>query len=149
MPLTDEMLMQRCKGGLFAIVWIGCLIGLINSVEDTRAFLDAAVAVPGRVVALNAGGSHPQIEFLNRKGERISYPQGGWIAGYKVGDQVNVLYLENSPNPRETIDRVGAIWSLPIFFLGMVTGFPLIWFGKILSKKLRRREGRSGWEITD
>ncbi|WP_323048561.1 DUF3592 domain-containing protein [Paraburkholderia sp.] len=94
MPLTDEVLTKRFKVFIFTMIWIGCLFGLINSVAHSMRFLDSAVAVPGRVVALNAGGSHPQIEFTNKTGERISYPQGGWIAGYKVGDKVTVLYLD-------------------------------------------------------
>jgi hypothetical protein len=149
MPLTDEVLSQRFKVLIFSLAWIACFIGFITSVVHTRNFLDSAVAVPGRVVALNAGGSHPQIEFINKRGELNSYPQGGWIAGYKVGDKVTVLYLVESPTLVATIDRVGAIWSLTIFLGAMVIGFPLIGLSIILCRKLSGREERGRWDIID
>lgn len=149
MPVSDEVLMQRFKLLLFSIVWIGCVIGLIISVEYTRAFLNEAVEAPGRVVALNAGGSHPQIEYTNLRGERVSYPQGGLIFGFRVGDKATVLYLENSPNPQETIDKFGAIWESSIAFAFFVTGFPLIAFGKKIGSKLKTRKESEKWKITD
>ncbi|MFP3552104.1 DUF3592 domain-containing protein [Paraburkholderia sp. SIMBA_049] len=149
MPVTEEVLWERIKIVLLAIVWVGSVIGLINSIESTRAFLDAAVAAPGRVVALNAGGSHPEIEYINKKGERVSYPQGGWIGGYKMGDRVTVLYLEHSSNPLATIDRVGAIWSSTVFLAFIVVGFPLMGFVGFVYQKLYKNEGRSKWKITD
>ncbi|SIT42944.1 conserved hypothetical protein [Paraburkholderia piptadeniae] len=149
MPVTDELFLQRCKAVLFTIVWIGCVIGLVNSVENTRAFLGSAVTAPGRVVALNAGGSHPQIEFVTRRGERVSYPQGGWIAGYKVGDKVNVLYLESSPRSSATIDRVGAVWELAIYFAFMSIVIPLIGLINMTTKKLNRRSKAHRWKITE
>ncbi|WP_431820157.1 DUF3592 domain-containing protein [Burkholderia sp. F1] len=89
---------------------------------STREFLRTAIAVPGEVVALNAGGSHPQIEFVTKAGERISYPQGGIISGMKVGDKVTVLYRPDAPSIKPTIDRFGAVWdvTLTMLFIGVV-----------------------------
>ncbi|EIF30668.1 Protein of unknown function (DUF3592) [Burkholderia sp. Ch1-1] len=147
MPLTDEVLMRRFKVLIFSIFWIGCLIGLAISIDDTKDFLYAAVKAPGRVVPLNARGSHPQIEYVNKKGERVSYPQGGWIAGYKVGDRVTVLYLEYSPNPRPTIGRVGAIWFPSILLTAFVVGIPAIGLFNLLIVKFPGKGDHSKWRI--
>ncbi|NHL69218.1 DUF3592 domain-containing protein [Burkholderia ambifaria] len=98
---------------------IAAFIGL-----STRGFLQTAIAVPGEVVSLNAGGSHPQIEFVTKTGERVSYPQGGMIYGTKVGDKVTVLYQPEAPARTATIDRFGAVWNwtlmATIFGLGFI-----------------------------
>ncbi|KVL19096.1 DUF3592 domain-containing protein [Burkholderia ubonensis] len=88
---------------------------------STGDFLRTAIAVPGEVVSLNAGGSHPQVEFVTRTGERISYPQGGMIYGTKVGDKVTVLYQPEAPSRTATINRIGAVWNwtLMVFIFGV------------------------------
>jgi hypothetical protein len=88
---------------------------------STRDFLRTAIAVPGRVVAENAGGSHPQIEFVTKAGERSSYAKGGMIYGMKVGDRVTVLYRSEEPSLRPTIDKFGAVWdaTLTSLFIGV------------------------------
>lgn len=147
MPMTEDAFRERSKVFLFAIAWVVCLFYFINSVENTRDFLAAAVTAPGRVVALNAGSSHPEIEFVTRKGERVSYPQGGWIGGYRVGDKVTVLYLENSPNPQATIDRTGAIWDFSIMLIFMLIGIPAIFLWSIFYESTSKKD-KSKWKIS-
>jgi hypothetical protein len=98
------------------------LTAAILSALNTVEFLRASILVPGEVVALNAGGSHPQIEFATRDGQRVSYPQNGLIFGMKVGDHVNVRYLAGSPSITARLDRFGAIWewSIGFGFMGVV-----------------------------
>lgn len=93
------------------VIGVAFLIIAALTAWSTRDFLHTAVAVPGEVVSLNAGGSHPQIEFVTKAGERISYPQGGMIYGAKVGDKVTVLYRPDDPKQAPTIDRFGAVWN--------------------------------------
>jgi Protein of unknown function (DUF3592) len=147
MPMTEEVFTQRVKLFIFSIVWIGCLTGLIYTVENTKAFLAAAVTASGRVVALNAGGSHPEIEFVTRKGALISYPQGGWISGYKVGDKVKVLYLENAPSTSATVDRIGAVWGWSIAFIPFLLMFPATVLWNILYKSMSKKD-ESKWKIS-
>lgn len=90
---------------------------------STRDFLQTAIAVPGEVVSLNAGGSHPQVEFVTKNGQRVSYPQGGMIYGMKVGDKVTVLYQEDAPRRTATIDRFGAVWNWTLMALIFGVGF--------------------------
>jgi len=52
--------------GLAALVLAGWL-----ALEQGR-FLEVAQRAPGEVVALNAGGSHPQIRFHGTDGQAIS-----------------------------------------------------------------------------
>ncbi|PCE21534.1 DUF3592 domain-containing protein [Burkholderia ubonensis] len=96
------------------LIGIGMLIGAAISVGPTRAFLQTSIVVPGRVVWLNAGGSHPQIEFTTRAGETVSYPQGGMISSKKVGQRVAVRYLPDAPARSACVDEFTAVWNLTI-----------------------------------
>lgn len=101
---------------------VGFLIVAGVTALSTREFLRTAIPVPGEVVALNAGGGHPQVAFVTKTGERISYPQGGIISGMRVGDKVTVLYRPEAPSVKPTIDRFGAVWdvTLTTLFIGIV-----------------------------
>ncbi|WP_162956732.1 type VI secretion system immunity protein Tsi4, partial [Pseudomonas aeruginosa] len=82
---------------LFSLLGLGLLLaGGFKTVERYH-FLRTAQEAQGTVSALNAGGSHPQIDFTSVSGERISYPQGGFIFGYQVGEPVRVLYEAGRP----------------------------------------------------
>ncbi|MCL4662501.1 DUF3592 domain-containing protein [Burkholderia multivorans] len=64
------------------------------------------------MVKLNAGGYHPEIEFVTKSGEHFSYPQGGiLIAAMKVGQDVEVRYLPEQPIPTATVNTFRAIWG--------------------------------------
>ncbi|WP_175924537.1 DUF3592 domain-containing protein [Burkholderia latens] len=102
---------------------------------STRGFLQTAIAVPGEVVSLNAGGSHPQIEFVTRAGERVSYPQGGMIYGTKVGDKVTVLYQPEAPARTATIDKLGAVWNWTLMAAIFGVGFILFALMNLPPKK--------------
>ncbi|MEB2500783.1 MULTISPECIES: DUF3592 domain-containing protein [Burkholderia] len=102
---------------------------------STRGFLQTAIAVPGEVVSLNAGGSHPQIEFVTKTGERISYPQGGMIYGTKVGDKVTVLYQPEAPARTATIDKLGAVWNWTLMAAIFGVGFILFALMNLPPKK--------------
>ncbi|WP_446686733.1 DUF3592 domain-containing protein [Paraburkholderia dipogonis] len=78
--------------------------------------MQSSVVVPGRVVALSAGGSHPQINFMTQEGEVISYPQEGFIYGMKVGQDVKVRYAKNRPLRSARIDAFGSIWATALAF---------------------------------
>ncbi|MCO8325626.1 DUF3592 domain-containing protein (plasmid) [Burkholderia cenocepacia] len=102
---------------------------------STRGFLQTAIAVPGEVVSLNAGGSHPQIEFVTKAGERVSYPQGGMIYGTKVGDKVTVLYQPEAPARTATIDKLGAVWNWTLMAAIFGVGFILFALMNLPPKK--------------
>ncbi|VWB54642.1 hypothetical protein BLA23254_02499 [Burkholderia lata] len=103
------------KAMFFCLLGLVLLAGMIYSIVDTRSFLKAAEVANGQVVALNAGGSHPEIAFVTSTGEHVSYAQGGLVFGMKVGDAVQVRYLASSPKASATLDRFLAIWTVPIF----------------------------------
>ena len=88
------------RGLLILLVGAGALAGAAWLAVEQGRFLKVAQRAPGEVVALNAGGSHPQIRFEGSTGEAISYPQGGLIWGYREGMQVEVLY--DPADPRRT-----------------------------------------------
>lgn len=82
-------------------------------------FLAQAQQAPGIVKVLNAGGSHPEIEFTSADNHLISYPQGGMIFGYEVGQPVQVLYRADNPQATAVIQDKGALWGTPVL-LGLM-----------------------------
>ncbi|MFM0287483.1 DUF3592 domain-containing protein [Paraburkholderia megapolitana] len=111
------------KAIIALVIGIGLLIAAAISVQSTREFLQTSIVVPGRVVRLNAGGYHPQIEFVTKAGEPVSYPQGGITTRMNVGDQPEVRYLPDNPIPTATITTFEAIWGNTIFFTVLGIGF--------------------------
>jgi len=102
---------------------IGALLLLASAlwIGSIASFVAGAETAPGSVVELNAGGSHPEVEFTPEGGEPIRYPQNGLIAGFAVDDSVQVLYTPGDPSSA-VIDNAGALWGFPIggLVLGLV-----------------------------
>lgn len=89
-----------------------CLLFITVWMADARLdFLAQAQRAEGHVSALNAGGSHPQIDFIDANGQAISYPESGLIFGYAVGDPVTVLYSTEAPSRTAIIKDRGALWG--------------------------------------
>jgi hypothetical protein len=59
--------------GLFLLYITFCLV------NDRLDFLAQAQRAQGHVSALNAGGSHPQIDFTDATGHAVSYAESGLI----------------------------------------------------------------------
>jgi Protein of unknown function (DUF3592) len=109
----------RLGGVLFALGGLALLALAIRSARDAYAFVQTASHADGVVAELNAGGSHPQINFaVPAKGE-ISIPQGGLIGGYRPGDKVRVLFDVTDPQGTATIDTFGAVWFWPLMLGGI------------------------------
>lgn len=72
------------------IIGIGRLSAAIITIRSTRDFLRSSAVVPRDVVALYAGGSHPQIAFVMQSDEAIAHPKSGMTCGITVGDAVQV-----------------------------------------------------------
>jgi hypothetical protein len=89
----------------------------------TRRFVAGAVRAPGFVTGTPAGGSHPIIRFTTASGEEGSFPQGGFVFGYRPGDKVTVIYDPNNPTHRTSLDTVGAIWFFPLLLGGLGVAF--------------------------
>ena len=126
------------RGMLILIVGTGMLATTAWLVLEQEHFLKVAQRAPGEVVALNAGGSHPQIRFSVPGGQSISYPQGGLIFGYREGMAVQVLFDSDAPRRSPTIDDFGAIWGAPILLGGI--GAPLFLGGLRTLHLSRRRQ---------
>lgn len=113
--------MHRCKSALFLTLGLALLATALYFGLDTQSFMAEAQRARGQVVALNAGGSHPQIAFTDVHGQRHDYPQGGLIFGYEVGDRVQVLYRSEAPTVSARLHTFGALWaeSLLLGLLGL------------------------------
>lgn len=117
---------ERLLGLLFALIGIALLGIAVHIVLDRREFLAHAQIADGIVTRLNAGGSHPEIAFTTRRGERVSYPQGGFIAGYRPGQQVQVRYLPERPAASALVDDRGALWGTSAMVGAMGLVFALL-----------------------
>lgn len=116
----------------FSLLGLGLLLaGGFKTVERYH-FLRTAQEAQGTVSALNAGGSHPQIDFTSVSGERISYPQGGFIFGYQVGEPVRVLYEAGRPAASAIVDDAGALWGNSAFLCGFGALFGIVGFRGLL-----------------
>lgn len=94
--------------GLFLV----CLtFWLVEDRLDRLGFVVHAQRARGNVSAVNAGGSHPQIDFKDATGRVISSPETGLMFGYAIGDRVNVLYRPEAPATTALIDDRGALWG--------------------------------------
>ncbi len=119
MATQKPSLGDKLKGGVFALVGLGVMIGAGAGAVSTYRFVKNAASAPGIVTRLNAGGSHPQIQFTAASGMVISYPQGGMISGYRAGQRVSVLYRPSSPNADPSLNTFGALWLDWILLLGL------------------------------
>ena len=125
---------DRLKGGVFAVVGLGVMVGVGFGAASTRRFVQSAAHAPGVVTRLNAGGSHPEIRFTAAAGQIVSYPQGGMISGYYPGERVSVLYDPRDPSDSPCLNAFGALWLGWIMLLGLGAAFvgagSLLMFGK-------------------
>ncbi|TBV07584.1 hypothetical protein DNK34_07675 [Pseudomonas dryadis] len=76
---------NRLKASLF--IFVGAVLLIIAAFQGVSRlqFIKIASTTEGRVSALNAGGSHPQIDFIDQRGEAISYAQGGSYSAIAQG----------------------------------------------------------------
>lgn len=85
---------------------------------ETVRFVARADQAAGIVSRLNAGGSHPQIEFHTPGGPLISYAQGGLIGGLRPGDRVKVLYNRSDPAHTARISGFMVSWGEILLWCG-------------------------------
>ena len=109
--------MERVRAVIMLAIGVALLGAALASALSVRRFTRESSLADGRVIKLNAGGSHPEIMFTTRGGERVSYPQGGLIAGYSVGDAVRVRYREADPKRSATLDTFGALFFWPVLLV--------------------------------
>ncbi len=109
----------RAGGVLLAAAGAFLLLLGLRSALGTRRFLRGATRAEGSVTTLNAGGSHPQICFVLPDGRVVSYPQGGFVFGYRPGERVRVLFDPADPADSATVDAIGAVWFWSILLGGL------------------------------
>ncbi|MDR6674388.1 DUF3592 domain-containing protein [Xanthomonas sp. 1678] len=122
---------------LLGLVLLGIAAGLAL---DRHEFLARAQTADGVVSRLNAGGAHPEIAFTTGAGEKISYPQGGFISIHRPGQTVRVHYLPEWPSGSAVIDDPGALWGVPVVMGGMGLIFGIAG----VSRVVRRSRGAGG-----
>jgi hypothetical protein len=127
-------MLKNWQALLLAIVGVGFLIAAVCAGISTRDFIRTSARADGVVTRLNHGGSHPEIEFVTAAGQKISYAQGGLIAGYYSGQKVRVLYRTNSPQLSPCVDTWGALWTWSIFSSVFGVVFTVSGLAKLLGR---------------
>lgn len=133
MTPSSNPLLSRIKGLFIVVIGVVLLVICGYLALDRHTFLSSAHKAPGIVKSLNAGGSHPQIEFTSSAGKVVSYPQGGMIFGYKTGQAVDVYYREEDPAMTPEIDDFGALWGASILMGVLGVAFVLGGAGEAFS----------------
>jgi hypothetical protein len=100
----------RIVGLFFVCLSLLFIVLAVGASWETRNFLATARHAEGIVTKLNAGGSHPEIQFTAGDGSVVSYPQGGLIFGYRPGDKVDVLFTDGDPRSSAVVNIFGAVW---------------------------------------
>jgi Protein of unknown function (DUF3592) len=113
--LTYSHRLNLLRGLVLAATGLAALVFSFSSVQTTLEFVRTARRTDGRVVSLNAGPAHPEIEFVAPNGQKISFPAGGWIS-HRRGDRVGVLFLDHDPEGTAEIDEPGSRWFLAGLF---------------------------------
>jgi hypothetical protein len=111
--------MAKLKAWTLLVVGSALLTAAAATALSRRNFVRAASSAPGVVTRLNAGGSHPEIEFTTTSGEKVSYPQGGLIFGYRPEQKVRVLYNPQNPEKTACVDAFGSIWFAPLMLFAL------------------------------
>jgi hypothetical protein len=111
--------MLKCiVGVVIGVIFLICAASVASYTND---FLNSSVVVSGRVVGLDNGPNHPEIEFVTLKGERISRTQSGFIPPLEMGDRVAIRYRPDAPLQTARLDYFGPIWGpvLILVFFGL------------------------------
>lgn len=127
----------RLRRALFTLVGTLLLVAAVYSCAERLVFLQSARFADGRVSALNAGGSHPQIDFADHLGRPVSYPQNGLIFGYREGMPVRVRYLEAAPAGSAVLDDIGAIWGTTLLLGVLGAAFALAGLAPAAGARIR------------
>ncbi|MDB5050471.1 MAG: hypothetical protein JWO30_3542 [Fibrobacteres bacterium] len=123
-------------GTCMLLVGFGCLVGLMFSIADTRAFLAGSLAAQGEIIDLvrdsdrdNPDGRStslfPVIRFPDRSGKAVVFKSSTSASrGAEVGQRVQVRYAAENPRHAVWADSVGDAWGLSIFLslFGLIIG---------------------------
>ncbi|HIE5944408.1 TPA: DUF3592 domain-containing protein [Burkholderia cepacia] len=103
---------------------IGAILAVWGCGNDRRtglAVIGASVAVQGTVVRLTHDAHHPLIEFVTKRGERVSFP--GSFVTMAFGDTVPVRYDPARPQASATVDTFTNMWLEPIISIAFTMAF--------------------------
>lgn len=101
----------------------------------------------GTVVRLTHGAHHPLIEFVTKRGERVSFP--GSFVTVEFSDTMPVRYDPARPQASATVDTFTNMWLESIISIAFTMAFLCAGLkGKSLLPKRRvdRRKKASAWE---
>ncbi len=75
----------------------------------------------GTVVRLTHGAHHPLIEFVTKRGERVSFP--GSFVTVEFSDTMPVRYDPARPQAGATVDTFTNMWLEPIISIAFTMAF--------------------------
>ncbi|WP_143809107.1 DUF3592 domain-containing protein [Paraburkholderia susongensis] len=100
-----------------ALLALAMFVGL-NTMDFYRT---SAVGI-AKVVRLNAGGYHPQIEFDAANGQHYRLAASSWHS-VEIGQKIRIRYDADDPRASVTIDSIVDIWIWFLFLLFLAATF--------------------------
>lgn len=135
---------------IFLLVGIIMLLGSFNIYSKTQDFLDVAITTKGHIVRLIKVNSDDPVsykhvfEFSTKNGETINITSSTSSnpPSYSVGEVVEVLYAEASPNEAK-INSYFSIWAVTTIlgvlgFIFIITSSWKITYSNIREKRISR-----------
>jgi Protein of unknown function (DUF3592) len=138
---------QRRSGPISILSGLAMLAIAVFAGRSIAQLEIAGVRAPGKVLGLvlrssgrNGSAYHPVVRFATASGTSVQFEDGtgAWPAQYRVGDDVQVLYLANAPSSNAVIDQGVGNWTLPVIFA--IAGAALIVLGMRQNSSTRSLE---------
>ena len=140
------MKLFKIVGGIFSIIGIGSLIGVVVSITSTNSFINNSVITNGRIVDIvtrtssDSDGNttknrYPVVQFQDNNGTTIEFKSSSSTSGgISIGENVEVRYLPDNPKKARISSSFMDLWGLSVFFgiFGVVLsglGIPFFWLG--------------------
>lgn len=140
------MKLFKIVGGIFSVIGIGSLIGVVLSIISTNSFISKSEITNGRIIDIIARTSrdsdgnttrsrYPVIQFENKDGSIVEFESSSATSGgITIGETVEVRYLPSNPKNARISSSFMDMWGLTVFLglFGVVfagLGVPFFWLG--------------------
>lgn len=128
---------RKLLGMVVALAGVVLLAAATISSHDTREFVQNSRRARGTVIALDSGRTQPTVQFMAAPGNSVVFVAGGW-SFHRVGDTVNVRFLEVDARGSAELDELGALWPVTAALGGL--GAAVLVFGLLFWARARRRD---------
>lgn len=97
-------------------------IAAAYSLYHTLDYIGATQTADGIAISTPIGPHHPDITFIDSRGESIRFSANGNVS-QNVGDRVVVRYRQDSPAHSARLDTFGSLWGTTLFLAALAAAF--------------------------